>query len=97
MPARRLDGNPGSVGLYDVVGMDVPGSDGTRPRRTQAEPQARGLLPVGIFQYHCMALRGEISRDIGGQRGLANAAFRVGVATTITGMTPSIWLYFALC
>ena len=57
--------------LRQIVRIDFPFSDGMRMGRPQAQPQAGGFLRIRVAQTHGMALRSEITSDIGGQGGFA--------------------------
>ena len=60
------------------VGIDVPGLNRPCTGRPQAQPQPGRLLAVCIAEHDRMALTGKITRNIGRQRRLTDAAFRIG-------------------
>src|SRR5205085_5257245 len=64
--------------LGQLVFAHVPARDAARRGGPEPQPQARGLLAVGVAQHHRAALAREVTGDVGGERRLADAALRIG-------------------
>ena len=88
---RSVDNGPLRIEVLQILflAVAVVADDRGKERRTALQPLRRRALRIGVGKHDALALAGEPAGDVGGERRLAAAAFRIGDHNRLhTGISP---------